>query len=82
MALDDCVEDREVVKLEVVLFENAHALARTLSHSAVCRAELAAEHTHQRRLAGAVGADDAIAVAGREFQVYILKQYSFTKLNT
>ena len=82
VTLDDGVENREVVKLEVVLFENAHALARTLRHGAVCRAEFSAEHTHKRRLAGAVGANYTIAVAGREFKVHVLKQYSFTELNT
>ena len=36
---------------------------------------------HECGLAGAVGSDDAIAVARGEFHVYVLKQYPFAELH-
>ncbi len=47
---------------------------------AVGGGELAAEHAHQRRLAGAVGADDAVAVAGGKLEIDILKERLFYRI--
>ncbi len=82
VALQYSVEYRTLVEFEVVLLKHAHTFARALHHVAVGGAELSAEYAHKRRLAGAVGSYDAIAVAGGEFQVYVLKQNSFAELNT
>ena len=44
--------------------------------------ELPAEHAHQRGLAGTVGTDYAIAVAGSEFEIDVLKKGLFAELYT
>ena len=82
VAHQDGVEHGAVVEFEVVLLKHAHALARAHRYGAVGWAELVGEDSHQGGFAGPVGSDDAVAVARREFQVYVLKQYSFTELDS
>ncbi len=81
MAAEHSLHHRAFVKFEVVLFEHAHAFAGALDHITVCGRQLAAEYAHECGLAGAVGSDDAIAVARGEFHVYVLKQYPFAELH-
>ena len=82
MPAENSLEHGAVIELEVVLFEHTHTFARALSDSSGGRRELAAEHTHKGGFTGSVGTDDAIAVAGRELEVYVLEQRFFTELNT
>ena len=82
VALEHGVEHGAVVEFEVILLKHAHTLARAHRHCAVGRRQLVRKNPHQRGLAGTVGTDYAVAVARREFQVYVLKQNSFTELNT
>ncbi len=71
---------RAVVELKVVLTEHAQTLARAKRYCAVGGLQLAAEYAHQRRLARAVGTDDAVAVARRKCEVNVLKKSAFAKL--
>ncbi len=82
MTLKHGVEHCAVVKLEVVLLQHAHTLAGALRHTARCGRELPAEHAHQRGLAGTIGTDYAIAVAGSELEIDVLKKGLFAELYT
>ena len=73
MTAEHCFEHSTVVELEVILLKHTHTLTGALLHRTSRGSELPAEHTHQRRLAGAVSSDYTIAVTGREFEVHILK---------
>ena len=74
MALHDDVENALVFVAELVLVQLAEPHARLQHHLARRRLEVAAEHLHQGRLAGAVGADQAIAIAVRELDGNLLEQ--------
>ena len=70
------------IELKVILTEHRHAFARTLAYSAVGRGELSAQNSHKRTFSSTISADNSITVSGSELQVNVLKQNSFTKLNT
>ncbi len=73
---------RAVVKLEVVLFKDAHALAWTLAHSAVSGRKLIAENAHKSRFAGSVRTDYTIAVARSELEIHVLKEHTLAELDS
>ena len=75
------VDDRALVKLEVVLAQHRQALARTERHAAHSGLELARQYLHQRGLAGAVGSDYAVAVATVKGQVHVLEQDALPELH-
>ena len=61
------VEDRLALVGEVVLLEHRHAILRVERDVALRGLEVAGEDAQERGLARAVRADDAVAVARREF---------------
>ncbi len=68
------VEHAHVFIRELVLAQVGHALVRILGDVAGARVEDAAQDLHERRLAGAVGADQAVAVAVAELDGDVLEQ--------
>ena len=68
------VEHALVLVRELVLAQLPHALVRVDRHRPRRRLEIAAEDLHERRLAAAVGADQAIAVATAELHVDVLEE--------
>ena len=81
VAHDDSIENRIGVILVLVLLENGQARAGLEKHLAGGRLQLAGENFQKRRLARAVGADDAVAVAGGKLQVDLLKKNTAAKLH-
>ena len=75
----DRVENGVVVIAEMILLQEGQALARRDRHEALRRLELAREDLQERRLSGAVRADDAVAVSLGEFDVYVLEERLFTE---
>ena len=69
-----------LVERIVILLENREAFARRDLHHAARRLELAGEQAQERGLAGAVRADDAVAVARRELEVDILVEHTLAEL--
>ena len=80
MSAEDSLNDGAFVEFEVVLREDREAFAGTEGDGAVSGGELAGEDAHERRLAGAVGADDAVAIAVGESKVDVLEERALTKL--
>ena len=74
VAHDDRVQHRVLVVLEVVLLQNAHPLILGDHHLAGGRLQIPGEDPQEGGLSGAVGADDAVAVAGNELQLHVLEQ--------
>ena len=74
VALHDGIEDELVVIFVLILLEEGETLARIHGHGAVRRLQLAGENFEEGGLAGAVGTDDAVALARQEFDVDIFKQ--------
>ena len=70
VAHDDGVEHGVVVVQALVLLEHRHALLCVERDAAARRFELTGEYLYKGRLTRAVRADDAVAVAGGELQVY------------
>ena len=58
----------------MVLLEHAHARLGRDGYRAGGRVEIARQNAQEGGFAGAVRADDAVAVALREFKVYVLEQ--------
>ena len=70
---DNRVEHGLLVVDELVLLEHGDALPRADGHLALIRFLLAGEDAEKGRLAGAVGADQAVAVAMGELDVDVLE---------
>jgi len=68
------VEHPLLFEFELVLAELAQALALVNGDVAVGRLEIAAQDFHQRRLAAAIGADQAIAVAVAKFDRHVFEE--------
>ena len=81
VAHDDSIENRIGVVLVLVLLQNGKARAGLEKHLAGGRFQLAGENFQKRRLARAVRADDAVAVAGGKLQVDLLKKNAAAKLH-
>ena len=75
------VKHRLVVEFEVVLRENRQAFAGTEFHLAFGGLEFAADGFEEGGFTGAVGTDDTIDVAVREFHVHILIEDALAELN-
>ena len=82
VAHDDRVQHRVLVVLEVVLLQNAHPLILGDHHLAGGRLQIPGEDPQEGGLSGAVGADDAVAVAGGELQVHVLEQGLSAEIET
>ena len=74
VAHDDSVQHGVGVVLEVVLLQDTHPLLLGNDDLAGGRLQIAGEHPQKRGLARAVGADDAVAVAGGKLQIHVLEQ--------
>ena len=74
VALDDGVQHGLVVVGEMILLEHRHTGALVDDDLAAGGLQVAGQDAQKGGLARAVGADDAVAVAGHEFQVHVLKQ--------
>ena len=73
VAHDDGVDDAIVVKRELILAQDAE-LAR--AHDvALLRLQFAGKDLHECRLAGAVGAGEAVAAAGNEDDADVLEEH-------
>ncbi len=68
------VEHALVLEGELVLAQPSHPLAGVDRHRPRARLQLAAQDLHERRLAAAVGADQAVAVAAAELDGDVLEQ--------
>ena len=82
VAHDDRVHDGVIVIGVLVLLQNGDPLGGVDGDGAVGGVQLSCEDTQERGLARAVGADDAIAVAGEKLQVNVLEQPLTAKLHT
>ena len=76
------VDDGKLVEGKVVLTQYREPFARSQRDGTVRGFELVAQDTHEGRFPGAVGSDNAVAVARGELQINVLEKNSFTKLNT
>ena len=82
VAHDDRVHDGVIVIGVLVLLQNGDPLGGVDGDGAVGGVQLPRQDAQERGLARAVGADDAIAVAGEELQVNVLEQPLTAKLHT
>ncbi len=80
VAHDHRVDHGELFECELVLAQLADAHVRPDRHVAVRGLELAAEHFHERGLARAVRADQAVAMAVSELHGDVLEQRLLTEL--
>ena len=80
MTEHDRAQNLDLVEGVVILLEHGKALARRDVNRALRRLDVARKDAQKRRLARAVRADDAIAVARRELDAYILEQNALAKL--
>ncbi len=74
IAQDDGVQNGILVVLEMILLQNAHALVVRDDDLAGGGLQFPGEDAQEGGLAGAVCADDAVAVAGGELQVHVLEE--------
>ena len=74
VAHDDRVHDGIGIVHRLILLEDGHSGLGVNIDAAGARLELAGEDLQERGLAGAVGADDTVAVAGGKLQVHLGKQ--------
>src|SRR5690242_3016201 len=82
VAHDDGMDDERLFERELVLAQLADAHVRLDRDVAVRRLELARENLQERRLAGAVRADEAITVAIAELDGDVLEERLLTELNS
>ena len=82
VAHDDGVHDGVFVIGVLVLLQNGNPFAGIHDHSAGSGIQFAGEDPQKGGLAGTVGTDDAVAVAGEELQVNMLEQPLTAKLHT
>ena len=75
MPQHDRAQHRLEVVLVLILREDGHTLVLAQGHLALVGLDLAREHLQKGGLARAVGADDAVAVAVREFEVDVLEEF-------
>jgi hypothetical protein len=75
------VDDTQVFECELVLTQECHALMRVERHIAGGRFEHAGENLHEGRFAGAVGTDQAVAVAAAELDADVVEQRFGTELH-
>ena len=80
VAHDDGLQHAELVELVMVLLQHGQPLAGRDDHLADRRFDFAGQDFQKGRLAGAVGADQAVAVAGRELDIDILEKDAFAVL--
>ena len=71
---DDGVENREVVELVLILPEHGKPLPFRDDNLTGVGADLCGEDLEEGGLTGAVGTDDAVAVAGSELDVDVLEE--------
>ena len=74
VAHDDRRQGRHLVEGVVILGKHAEPLVRLDAHGAGGRLDLARQALQERRLSRAVGADEPIAIAGRELDVHLFEQ--------
>ena len=78
---DHGVEHAEIFERELILAQLAEANVRLDRHVARGRRHVAAEDLHERRFAGAVRADQAIAIAVAELDRDVFEQWLRAELN-
>ena len=74
------IHNGKSIPFEVVLTQHGEALARSQSNRTGSRIQISVNRTEECRFSRTVCADNTIAVTTRKFQVYVIKQHSFTKL--
>ena len=67
--------------LVLILLQNGHPRAGLDENFAGCRLQLARQELQKRRFARAVGADNAVAAAGRKLQIDLLEQNRTAELH-
>ena len=85
MALVPCSEITVMIRQSrpfVVLLQNGYPLVGVNGDGTVGGIQLAGENAQEGGLTRAVGADDAVAVAGQELQVHVLEQPLAAELHT
>ncbi len=81
MAHDHRVDHVEFFVGELILAQLAQAQVRLEHHLAGGRFQIATEDLHEGRLAAAIGADQAVAVATAEFDGNVFEQRLGTELH-
>ena len=79
IALNDRIEDDLIIIFVVILFQEGETLSLGNGNIAAGGLELAGQDAEEGGLAGAVGADDTVAVSLREFNGNIFKQSLFSQ---
>ena len=82
VAHDDGVENGILVVGVLVLLQNGNPLGGVDGNGAGGGIQLSGENPQEGGFARAVGADDAIAVAGQELQIHMLEQPLAAELHT
>ena len=75
MAHDHGIKNGVLVKGELVLAEHGESFARPLADLAPVRFKLAGQDLQKGGFTGAIGPDQAVTVAGGEFDVDVLEDY-------
>ena len=78
---DDGVQHDAIVIEALVLLQDGHALFGRKHHRTACRLQLAGENLDKGGFPGAVGTDDAVAVAGGELKIHPAEQHRRAKLH-
>ena len=74
VAHDDGIQHRVLIVLEVILLQDGHPFLPGNDDLSAGRLQVSGENPEEGGLAGAIGADDAVAVAGGKFQIHVLEQ--------
>ena len=69
-------------KLEVILLQHRHTIARFEADAAAIGVEFTRQYFHKGGLARTVGTDDAVAVAARKFNIDLIKEDTLAELKT
>ena len=80
VAHDDSAEHLILVIGIMVLLQDGHALPRRNVDGALGRLNITAQKLQESGFAGTIGTDDAVAIARRELDRYVLKEDALAKL--
>ncbi len=80
MSHQDRIQDGVFIEGKVILFEDGHAFVGAHRDRTCSGVDVAGDDFEEGRFACAVGTDDAVAVAGCELEIYVVKQDALAKL--
>ena len=73
---------RELVIGKVILLQNGHSLTRSDDNLARIMLQLTRKHLQKGGFSRSIGTDNTVAVTGGEFEIYVFKKWSVSKLET